>query len=65
MDRISKALYELRNYRSVLTKQEIKTLGGQIKSGNIEAAFKGLQTIIKKRGVEDGQTAQKNRSKAV
>lgn len=65
MDRISKALYELRNYRSVLTKQEIKTLGGQIKNGNIEAAFQGLQTTIKKRGVEDGQTAQKNRSKAV
>lgn len=36
-------------YRGFLTKQEIRTLRGQIKAGDVEAAKKGLEKIVRRR----------------
>ena len=37
---------ELKKYRTKLTKQQLLTLRGQIKSGHPEAAKKGLQKLL-------------------
>ncbi len=47
MTEISLALKELHNYKDKLTYQQYKTLIGQIKSGNIEGAKKGLNKLLK------------------
>lgn len=36
----------------LLNRQQIKTLNGQIKSGNETAAIKGLAKILKRQGLE-------------
>ena len=38
-------------YRRHLTRQQIKTLVGQIKSGNVNGAMNGLDKILQKIGV--------------
>lgn len=45
------ALIELKRHRSQLTKQQIKTLAGQVKSGHITAAMKGLNKILSRNEV--------------
>lgn len=45
------ALIELKRYRSKLTKQQAKTLAGQVKFGQIMAAMKGLDKILSRNGV--------------
>ena len=40
---------DLKEYRGVLTKQQIKTLRGQILSGHEKGAEKGLYKILAKR----------------
>ncbi len=42
----------LKEYKHLLTRQQYRTLKGQIISGNIEGFKKGLFKIIKKRMVE-------------
>lgn len=46
---ISMQLAALKANRHWLTKQQIKTLRGQILSGNGEGAMKGLHTIAKRK----------------
>ena len=41
-----KALAKLNAVRGKLSRQQIKTIRGQILSGNDEAAMKGLDTIL-------------------
>lgn len=41
-----RAIRELKAYWHRLTRQQIKTLKGQILAGNAEAAMKGLDTIL-------------------
>lgn len=65
MNEIRNAFLELKKYRNQITRQQVRTLAGQIKSGQIEAAMKGIDKIIKKRGEINGASAQRNRSKAV
>lgn len=45
-----KAYKHLAKYRGILSKQEIRTLRGQIKAGDVESAKKGLEKLIKRRG---------------
>lgn len=37
---------DLRKYRGVLTKQQLKTLKGQILAGDAEGAEKGLKKLL-------------------
>lgn len=54
----------LAKYRGFLTKQEIRTLRGQIKAGDVEAAKKGLEKLIKRREV-CAEAPKGNRPKAI
>ena len=54
----------LAKYRGFLTKQEIRTLRGQIKAGDVEAAKKGLEKLIKRRG-RGAEAPKGNRPKAI
>lgn len=56
---------KLKKYRGKLKRSQVKTLAGQIKSGNPQAALKGLENILNKAGGKDGKAAQKNKSKPV
>ena len=38
----------LKNYRQQLSFQQFSTLRGQAKAGNIDGAYKGLQTILRR-----------------
>ena len=38
----------IKNNLSKLTRQQVKTLRGQLNSGNIEGAYKGLTKILKR-----------------
>lgn len=38
----------LRDNREYMTRQQLKTIDGQIKSGNINGALKGIETIFKR-----------------
>ena len=42
----------IKEYRHLLTRQQVKTLNGQIKAGNEEGALKGLTKILKRQGVD-------------
>ena len=42
----SKSYNLLKSYRNILTKQQYKTFLGQMKSGNIEGALKGMKKVI-------------------
>ena len=41
----------IKEYRYLLTRQQVTTLNGQIKVGNEEGALKGLKKILKRQGV--------------
>ena len=41
----------IKEYRHLLTRQQVTTLNGQIKSGNEEGALKGLVKILKRQGI--------------
>lgn len=41
---------DLRKYRYILSKQQIKTLRGLILAGDAEAVQKGLKKILKRQG---------------
>ena len=41
----------LRKYRKYLTRQQVRTLSGQIKSGNIDGEMNGLSKILERIGV--------------
>ena len=43
--------YLIKEYRSYITRQEVKTINGQSKAGNEEAALKGLKKILKRKGI--------------
>lgn len=49
MNEITKALKQLKSYNGRLTYQQFKTLRGQILTGDIDGAMKGLQTIIEQK----------------
>ncbi len=38
----------LRDNREYMTRQQLKTIDGQIKSGDINGAIKGIETIFKR-----------------
>ena len=44
----SKAFELLRRSRNQLSKQQYKTISGQIKAGDTDGAIKGLEKIIKR-----------------
>lgn len=41
----------IKEYRHLLTRQQVTTLNGQIKADNKEGALKGLEKILKRQGV--------------
>lgn len=51
MDDIRAAMTMLKSRSKQLTKQQYNTIKGQILSGNINAAMKGIDRILAKRGV--------------
>jgi len=48
MSRVDKFITKLKRYKSILTKQQLKTLRGQAIKGEVEAAEKGLNHMLKK-----------------
>lgn len=51
MDETKAAYMELRKYGIHLTSQQYNTIKGQIRSGNITAAMKGIDKLLRKRGI--------------
>ena len=51
-----KAYKSLAKYRDTLTNQEIRTLRGQIKAGQAEAAMKGLKALLERKRHEKKST---------
>ena len=51
MDEVTKSLKILGRYRHILPKQTIKTIRGQILSGNIEEARKGLMRALRNQSI--------------
>lgn len=47
-----KAYKTLKDYRECLTRQQMKTLFGQIKAGREADAMQGLKTILKRQRLE-------------
>ena len=45
------ALAELKSYGRDLTKQQYKTIRGQILAGNITEAMRGLDNVLKRKGL--------------
>lgn len=43
--------YLIKEYRPYLTRQEVKTINGQSKAGNEDAALKGLKKILRRKGI--------------
>ena len=41
----------IKEYRHLLTRQQVTTVNGQIKADNEEGALKGLKKILKRQGV--------------
>ena len=41
----------IKEQRGLLTRQQVKTIIGQVKTGNEEGALKGLKKILKRQGV--------------
>ena len=41
----------IKEYRDLLTRQQVRTIIGQCKAGNEEGALKGLAKILKRQGV--------------
>ena len=42
----------IKEYRDLLTRQQVRTIIGQYKAGNEEGALKGLIKILRRQGVE-------------
>ena len=42
----------IKEYRYLLTRQQVTTINGQVKAGNSEGALKGLKKILNRQGVE-------------
>ena len=55
MNEMRKAYETLGEYRYRLTRQQVRTLAGQIKAGHPDAAMNGLAKILN-RGEEHGKT---------
>ena len=51
MDEVSAAMMALKQGRKYMTRQQIGTVKGQILSGNIIGAMKGLDKILARQGV--------------
>lgn len=51
MDEVSAAMMALKHRRKYLTRHQIRTIKGQILSGNISGAMKGLDKILARQGV--------------
>lgn len=51
MSEVQLAFAELKKYRAKLSRQQIRTLSGQIKSGQVLAAMKGLNKILERNEV--------------
>lgn len=45
---VQTALNEIRKYRELLTTQQIRTLKGQVLSGDTDGAMRGLDKLIKR-----------------
>lgn len=54
------ALYQLNLCKRALTQQQYKTLRGQILAGEAEAAFRGLDKIMKRRRAHRDNTARQS-----
>lgn len=50
MNKADKFIKKLKRFNNILTKQQLKTLRGQAIKGDVEAAEKGLDTLIKRNG---------------
>lgn len=44
------AMTELKSYGKHITKQQYRTIKGQILSGDIDAAMRGLDRVLKRKG---------------
>lgn len=51
MDEVSAAMMALKQGRKYMTRQQIRTVKGQILSGNIIGAMKGLDKILARQAV--------------
>lgn len=51
MDEVSAAMMALKQGRKYMKRQQIRTVKGQILSGNISGAMRGLDKILSRRGV--------------
>lgn len=47
----------LKQSKHLLTKQQYRTIKGQIIAGDTEGALKGLKRLLRKRKLNDGRTA--------
>lgn len=48
MSALNDFIREVKSYSSILTKQQLKTFIGQARSGEVEAARKGLKKVLKR-----------------
>ena len=46
----------IKEYRFYLTRQQVRTINGQYKAGDEEATLKELITILKREGIEIGNS---------
>ena len=51
----------IKEYRCLLTRQQVTTLNGQVKANNEEGALKRLKEILKRQGVDIEYSKFKNR----
>ena len=58
---ISRAVISLKRYRGILTTQQLRTLKGQMLSGDLEGAKKGLSTLLAKAAKNKGGSHDVNR----
>ena len=58
---ITKAVISLKRYRGILTTQQLRTLKGQMLSGDLEGAQKGLSTLLAKVVKSEGGSNNVNR----
>lgn len=48
LDKTNKAAREIKSHRDKITFQQYRTLMGQLKHGDVDAAIKGLNKILKR-----------------
>ena len=51
---VETALRAIKKHRDKLTRQQVKTLCGQVKAGNTAAAMRGLDKLLAKGGAVGG-----------